>query len=241
MKRVVYLLIVLIARGSLMAEAQSFAVAHDSVHYTYPGTGTVNVYDSIYSYANAGDTPMSLEWKVVATDFPNDWKANTGICDNRSYYNVVGIWPAGAPIYSGNYAHGWGDFHLQLNLATAVASGTHYITLRLSNYNAPSDSSTVTFIVTRPPLSAPNVVKSAENVTLYPNPARDEINVLYDAAADVKSIAVYNIIGRVVAVYKVTDNSSANLNLGNIQSGVYIARLINGNGEVVATQKFTRQ
>ncbi len=78
-------------------------------------------------------------------------------------------------------------------------------------------------------------------ISMYPNPAHNELNVIFDAASDVKNILVYNIIGRVMSVYKITDSNSANLNLENIPSGIYFVRLINSHGEMVATRKFTKQ
>jgi hypothetical protein len=76
--------------------------------------------------------------------------------------------------------------------------------------------------------------------SLYPNPALNEINVVYDGSADVKDIAVYNLIGRVMMVYKVT-GSSANLNIENIPAGIYFVRLLNTHGNVVITRRFTKQ
>jgi hypothetical protein len=74
----------------------------------------------------------------------------------------------------------------------------------------------------------------------YPNPAQNEVNVAYDANADIQNIALYSIIGKVLRVYKVTGNS-ANLDLENIPSGFYFVRLMNSHGDAVATRKFTKQ
>jgi hypothetical protein len=77
-------------------------------------------------------------------------------------------------------------------------------------------------------------------VSLYPNPANSEVNVVYDEAADIKSIGIYNIIGKLMTVYKVS-GKSANLNIENIPAGIYFVRLLNGQGQVVVTRKFTKQ
>ena len=99
----------------------------------------------------------------------------------------------------------------------------------------------MTFIV-RKNCAATNVnnTKPAEDFVLYPNPAYNELNVVYDASLDVKNIAVYNIIGKVMSVYKVS-GTSANLNIENIPSGIYFLRLYNSTGSVILTRKFTRQ
>jgi len=80
---------------------------------------------------------------------------------------------------------------------------------------------------------------SAE-VLLCPNPANDELNLVYDANADVKNIAAYNMMGTVMAIYKV-DGPSANLNLEAMPSGIYFVRLSNSYGQEVPTKKFTKQ
>ncbi|MFI5195872.1 MAG: T9SS type A sorting domain-containing protein [Chitinophagales bacterium] len=94
--------------------------------------------------------------------------------------------------------------------------------------------------VIKAPAAVTNINNTENEIILYPNPARDELNVVYSPNADVKTIAVYNIIGKVIAVYKVT-SAGANLNLENIPSGIYFVRLTNSHGDVVVTRKFTKQ
>lgn len=78
-------------------------------------------------------------------------------------------------------------------------------------------------------------------VTIYPNPARSELNVIFDSKLDIRTIAVYNLIGKVVSVFKVTSGTSARLDIDNIPSGIYFIRLTDSQGKVAATCKFTRQ
>ena len=98
----------------------------------------------------------------------------------------------------------------------------------------------ITFVVNRLPVSVPVVSTSESDVVMYPNPATSELNIVYNANLDVKNIAVYNIIGKVMTIYRVT-GSSANLNLENIPSGIYFVRLLNAHGETVVTKKFSKQ
>ena len=101
--------------------------------------------------------------------------------------------------------------------------------------SAPGDSS-----ANKVPTAVTNINNQESNILLYPNPAREELNVVFSATADIKTIAVYNIIGKVLVVYKVTGDS-ANMNLENIPSGIYFVRLTNSHGDVVVTRKFTKQ
>jgi hypothetical protein len=59
--------------------------------------------------------------------------------------------------------------------------------------------------------------------------------------ADVKNIAIFNIKGEQVNMFKVGSTTSASLNVENLPAGIYFVRLMNGNGEVGATRKFTKQ
>jgi hypothetical protein len=84
------------------------------------------------------------------------------------------------------------------------------------------------------------VTKTDDEVSIYPNPARSHVNVVFDAALGVKNIAVYNLIGKLVSIYKVNGNS-AKLDIEEIPAGIYFIRLINSQGKIVATRKFTHQ
>jgi hypothetical protein len=132
---------------------------------------------------------------------------------------------------------------LQIDLswgAGVTSNGTYWIKARLNNKFAATDTAIATFMITRSTVGiAP--VKVSSDVTIYPNPATNALNVVYDNVADVKNIAIYSIIGKQMNMYRVTDNNSASLNLENIPSGIYFIRLLNSHGDVVATRKFTRQ
>jgi len=131
------------------------------------------------------------------------------------------------------------SFYLSLNL-TGATGGTHWMTVSIYDPTPLGTSQTMTFIINKTTTGVPSVTSSSNDAILYPNPANNELNVVYDASADIKNIAVYNIIGKVMTVYKVT-GSNANLNIENIPSGVYFVRLYNDQGNVVVTRKFTKQ
>jgi hypothetical protein len=104
-----------------------------------------------------------------------------------------------------------------------------------------TDTSYATFVVTaNSTVAVNNVSKMNEELSVYPNPATSEINVVYGGATEVKTAAIYNIIGKTMAVYRVNDNN-ANLSLENMPAGIYFLRLVNAQGQIVATRKFTKQ
>ena len=227
-------------------QAQTFGVQYDTVYANVSASGTTSVYDFIINYTHSS---LVLKWRVVACTFPSDWLTSTafGICDNTGCYSNASpnwLWDAGTSSghtfttagYTDTTSHG--TFDLQMNL-TGASNGTAAVTVNISD-PVSLTSRTVTFIISRGPVSVSNFNKPLEDVELYPNPAANDVNVVYDAGADIRNIAVYNIIGKVMAVYKVSGNS-ANLNLEAMPSGVYFVRLMNSNGQVVSTRKFTKQ
>jgi len=226
----------------------TFNIQADTVQSTFVKTGSPG--DNI---TNVTGNNIVVKWHVTATDFPADWLTGPafGICDNYSCRPNASsvLWnPSTASGYSfystyhSNSAHdSIGSFGLSLDLSNATSIGTHWVTISVSDTGAATTTSrTMTYVINKLVNGVPNITNGDGNITLYPNPASNELNVVYDANADVKNIAVYNIIGKVMTVYKVTGDS-ANLNLENIPSGIYFVRLFNSNGNVVVTRKFTKQ
>lgn len=230
--------------GALLAGsstyAQSIDVQHDTV--TISGAG---FHEASNYLINTTTSAVTVEWKVIATNFPSDWIANTGICDNNTCISGAGLWPAGTLYETVPYAASTtnGMFKMQIDLATASGTttpGTHFLRVRLNNKFAPSDTAIQTYIVTKTTTSV-KVVKSVGDITMYPNPATSALNLVFDANADIKNIAIYNIIGKQVNMFRVGGSTSASLNVENLSDGIYFVRLMNSNGEVVATRKFTKQ
>ena len=241
MKRLSTLIVGVFMLFSVGSNAQSFTIA-DTVRSTPIGNATV------LDVITAGSSSVEIGWKVSASDFPADWLPLFSLCDNTTCISngpptANTLWPTGTSHVSMPYpASAVGDFHMIVDLTTATTNGTHYLTVRLNNNAVPTDTALTTFVITHGSTTGVQYMpKSPDDVILYPNPSHDEVNVIYNASADIKSIAVYNIIGKVMAVYKVTENNNANLNIENIPSGIYFVRLMNSNGSVVLTRKFTKQ
>jgi len=218
----------------------------DSITYTYTGTGEYP--DNITNTSANGDS-ITITWHVVNTNFPATWLTSSafGFCDNNLCYpnfsNSLWNGTTGGVHTSAYLRHDSTSlFALSLALPPSATAACYWMKVAASVTGSTASADTVTFVICQPVTSGvTNIGNTESNVTLYPNPARDELNLVYDANADVKNIAVYNIIGKIMAVYKVSSNSSANLNLENIPSGFYFVRLANSFGEVVATKKFTKQ
>jgi hypothetical protein len=231
-------LLALLSLGSAAAvNAQSFTTQADTIYATVTGGVDANIYNKITNNTSA---PFPVNWKYVSDNLPSNWKTSPsvfGVCDNYNCYNNNLVF-SGAVHTSNNYNPGVsGDFHLQLNIAGSASSGSYYLTL---NLDGGGSSKNITFVLNKFPTAINNVSAKNTEVSLYPNPAHGTLNVNFDDDAGVKNIAVYNLIGKEVANYKV-NGSSAQLDIDNIPAGIYLLRLLDAQGHVLATRKFTHQ
>jgi hypothetical protein len=132
-----------------------------------------------------------------------------------------------------------GDLHAIFNGDNAPNGSSAWITIHAED-TINSFPKNLTFVATKGALGVVNIKRFDDEVVLYPNPAKGSVNVVFDPSMGVKNIAIYNLIGKAVSVYKVTGNS-AKLDLTDVPSGIYFLRLSNTQGKIVATRKFTRQ
>ena len=228
---------VMAVAGFKSADAQSFSMERDTVYYTASGASTQYINNTVVP----GSLPVTLKWNIVSTNFPSDWLNASVICDNNSCYSTASTWASGSAKTSNSYnTSGNHGFDMQLNTANISTSGTYYMKVKLVN-TATLDSSYATFVVSaNSATSVGGVSKGNEELSVYPNPATSEINFVYDGASDIRTAAIYSIIGKTMAVYRVSGNS-ANMSLENMPAGIYFIRLANAQGQLVATRKFTKQ
>lgn len=210
---------------------QAFTTQYDTISVStaaFVSFGTSNTIQTTQT------TNLIYTWRIVYQNLPNDWvNDDFSLCDGTSCYpNVVlqgqtktDTVRASKPV------------DLQLHLRPGSSDGTYYVTLQLKDL-ANTTSKNITFQFNKWPTGVSSISKSEENVTVYPNPAREAVNVVFDESLNAKNVAVYNLIGKVVSYYRVAGNS-AHLDLSDVPSGIYFLRLMNAQGEVVATRKFT--
>lgn len=227
------ILIIAATLGITGVKAQSFTIPVDTVFVFTSGyselTTTVN---------NLTSSGLAVNWRMINHNFAPNWVSG-GICDNITCYdwsNVVGgssqttdFIPASTNM----------DLKVILDGTTAANGSSAWVTLRVTD-PATMLNKTVTYVAVKTPTNVNNVTRNDDNLTLYPNPATTNVNVVFDASLNVKNIAIYNLIGKPVKMYKVSGNS-AKLELSDIPSGIYFVRLINAQGQIVATRKFTHQ
>ena len=75
--------------------------------------------------------------------------------------------------------------------------------------------------------------KSSNQIQLYPVPATDYVYVQHDKTPANVSISLFNIDGRLVKKIQAMPNTyQTRINIGELQSGVYIVKYDDGNGDI---------
>lgn len=220
---------------SVMAIGQNFTTQYgDTSTAPSPGPGEFFVYNKITNTSSAATT---YNWRYVDSDYPSGW-AYAGVCDNKTCYGndlLNGNAVTSLQVNAGSDM----DYHAVFNDMGAANGSVAWIQTKIWETGSLS-SKTLTFVATKGVTSAVTVTRFDDDIVLYPNPARNSLNIIYDADLGVKNIGVYNLIGKMVNIYKVGSNS-AKLDVDNLPSGIYFVRLFNAQGTVVGTRKFTHQ
>ncbi len=74
--------------------------------------------------------------------------------------------------------------------------------------------------------------------TIYPTPTKEILNINVKGQIEVKSVAVYNILGQLVLVYTNSDNIST-LDVSQLKTGTYFIKLTTDKG--ATSQKFLKE
>ncbi len=84
--------------------------------------------------------------------------------------------------------------------------------------------------------SVNNVMVKKYDFTIAPNPANDVLNIMSSAQMNNSIISITDVAGRVV---KHIRNSGSQINIGDLNSGIYILRI--ENGDAIGVQRFVKQ
>ena len=235
------------------SQAQSFTTLGDTVTKDFSDLSVTNKLKN--TITNTTNSSTTYTWSIISYNIPSGW-VFAGFCDNAGCYNASAL--AGQSETSA-MVHANGSITVNNGDTTHTDRMDVYPTFDeftipplgsvawmsvvfTDNNSFPLHKDTLTFICTNNKTTSINTANTAlsENIQLYPNPANNHVNVVYSRSLNVKNIAVYNLIGRMVKIYKV-GNTSAKLDIDDLPSGVYFVRLLNDKGIIVGTRRLTHQ
>jgi hypothetical protein len=234
--------LLLLSGFSASAQFSTSKGKDSSVGY-YNGSAQLEVDNDIKS---SSGNPVFIKWHVINSSFGTGWeKFGSGFCDNVLCYTALSgntnIFDDHTVQKSDAYGSNYGIFHMVFQTNNPSVGSSAWVQVSAQDTVSGAPARTLTFVAYAAAAGVVNM-SSSDDVVLYPNPAREAVNVVYDNRAGIKTIAIYNLIGKMVSpLYKPTANGSAKIDINDMPSGVYFIRLMDGQGRTIATRRFVHQ
>ena len=187
----------------------------------------------IYTLQNNSPDTLQMNWKAVYSTFPHSW--------------TLAYCYQGTCLYSGILAHTF-TFKMypgtssQMQLDAQPTSGAAAGNFQVFTWATNDSANTATYLnykvgVNACTLNTGITEVEAAQISLYPNPVKDELTVSVPRNLDNGHLEIYNLIGSKVYSQPLTDTKA--FDVSNLESGIYMARISEGS-RVVATKKFSK-
>lgn len=160
--------------------------------------------------AGTSGSNVVLNWKTADEKNTARFDVERSV-DGKTFEKIGSLKTIG----SGNNSYDFVD--------ASAANGNNYYRLKQTDNDGTFQYSKVISVVVRK--------EAAAQVTIFPNPAKDVLNIKSNTPV---SVAVYNLNGTLVAAQDAATDAAVNISA--LQDGFYIYRVTNGN-EVVQTGK----
>lgn len=181
---------------------------------------------------NTSTTTKKFVWRRTIIAMTSGWQSL--VCDSQ------GCWASGV-----------NDAPEQITLAAGATSnmdvyirpnriaGSATIEVKVFEFGNEANAVTGRYLFSST-TSTKDAAKSNASVKIYPNPATDYFSIQDDYDV-VDKVIVYNMIGRVVKNYTVSNNNNgAKYTLNDLPEGLYIIRLLNNKGATVKTLRLNK-
>jgi hypothetical protein len=196
--------------------------------YTYSDMSSYTTYTFTTDCSNTppGPDPCATPTGLHSTDVQNEsiavaWDANSAVTNWNIQYRVVnGQWSsATSNTNSYNITGLTGNTDYQIQVQANCGDGN------LSEW-----SSMITVHTTN--VGIMNHLESS--VVLFPNPAKEYIDVRIDGDVTVSAMEVYDVYGKLINTIVVTENPTR-INVSNLANGMYFVRVTTEEGMVTKT------
>ena len=226
MKKLIYILGIILTIGSASAQ-MSFNKKIASVS----GWGSdIEPKDAQCVITNNSSTAADsmINWSIVTFDIPNGWQFD--FCD--PYDCIVNLslgFSNTFKLKSGVSGPLKGQFYTKGNAGNAT------VKIRLAYANGSHNADTIE-LQAKGWATGLNNVKKQNEVSLFPNPAKDAITFKYPTTKAI-DVTIYNVLGAKVKSFTHSTNETS-LNINDLEKGLYFIRF-NDNGTPVS-KSFTK-
>ena len=201
--------------------AQDFLIFPEVSHNSGPSS-EFELISNVYVKNNT-DLDTVFVWQRTQHDFPAEWTSS--ICDEMTCYD----WR----LDTYTFRLGPGDSSkLDVHFYPANTKGEGSVTLKVYMEGDSSNYVSGTYYLSTWGLSANGSQLISNDISFYPNPVKDQLNIELNAPKPV-TIEVYNILGKKVMDH-VHEGKTSVMNVENLLSGVYFIRYTDTNGKVIS-------
>lgn len=177
------------------------------------------------SVRNLGAT-ADFTWKRMSQNFPSQWKA--AICDNVACWDVT---VERNTITIGANDSSLIDFHFYPYGQTGF--GTENVLIWKGDDSLNAD--TIKFELNAVGTSVNNV-KDNNQLTLYPNPAKNTLNLNFESKNQNVKVEIYDVLGNVIIKHRHSQPVSG-INISDLPNGLYVLRVFDGDKSYSRTFK----
>jgi hypothetical protein len=229
------LLICFIFTSALILNAQALTITpSDSVSVSQTVT-SMNDEVVLYAYVkNDSSVDLTFKWRVVSSNSPAGW--DISYCDNTDCLDLA--------FNNQNTFLLKADSTSILKMAYLpfLTSGESDIEISVSIDGMPSSSVSVNYkaIIAVGTVGIKTIDSKA--LSLFPNPATNFIQIKgIENIRNVNSIEVYSIIGKKIMTSSVSTMADLELNIQNLENGVYLVKLFDNKQSVFYTKTFVKK
>lgn len=233
MKKCLYLLLVLIIASADGLYAQANLVVNpDSVYVSLPATEfEIDLLSQIFN--NSGST-VTIRWTRVVEQKPQEWDVNfcdknlcyLGIVASKTFELMNGDSGLLKPIFYPNEVPGMGVFRLYLQSETPGVTW----------------ADTTVYVAVATGVSGTVNIEHVTNVSVFPNPANDMLNVV---TADANLLGQWRITDTAGKVWNRSDSANSpiagQISVANLPTGFYLLDALTSDGRHIATKRFVVQ
>ncbi|MBI1185339.1 T9SS type A sorting domain-containing protein [bacterium] len=225
-----YITLFLLLSGLGLLKAQNnFTISDDTLR----GSFTADAEDhKMKAFAYTEQQSLTLSWKVVKMDMPTEWEAS--LCDNfQCYFNLTkGFTQVGASIDAST------PMPMEAGAVPNNVAGTGSLTVKVWDNTDSSKADTVVFVWD---VSTGIKEMPKASVTLYPNPAKSNVNIEFESAPKSNvQVRVFNLVGQEQREIQVSRMGKIlTVDVKDLSNGTYIIQFI-ADGKMT-TQRFTKR
>jgi len=197
-----------------------FSIDTDSVYVLYD-TNEPEI--TAYNVHSTTNPTVTLRWEVVSVDVPSTWENDFFICD------AVQCWDSTVNTNTYDLPDNK-DYPLDCHFLNNGAIGEGKAKIRI--WEVGDSANTVQTVTYLAKVEEAVGIKSVSkiNVSVFPNPASNTIQVRNIDKQRITKLEIYSIIGRKVKE-QISLNNNENLNISGLESGVYILVLTDSSGK----------